>query len=191
MNKLEGMYELKRSRLPAVDWNLFHEATVLSDSCFWTIRTAVFKGQDLHLLKLFGKKGREATAFGVKCLHKMKDKGIVFYYPYLTAEKSGVLQFDVNSIQLECVAGDLGRLLGGSSTDASYYWKGADLKEHGNKILSGKEKTELLEWVFYCRRRYRYIMALEEKMQLEFSYVRDKDPEHQPSRLVFSEMRTI
>lgn len=191
MNKLEGMYELKKSYLPAVDWNLFQEATVLSDACSWTIRTAVFKGHDLHLPKLFGKNGQEAMAFGNKCLHEMKDKGIVFYYPYLTAEKSGVLQFDIHSIQLECVDGDLSRLLDGSSPDASYYWEGTDLKEHGKKILSVKEKSELLEWVFYCRQRYRYIMSLEEKMQLEFSYVRDKDSEHQPSRLVFFEMRTI
>lgn len=191
MNKLEGMYELKRNHLPTIDWKLFQEETVLSNTCSWTIRTAVFRGQDLHLPKLFGKNGQEATTFGRRCLREMKDKGIVFYYPYMEAEKSGVLQFDVNSIQLECVRGDLGRLLNGSTPDAAYYWEGETLRENGKKILSDREREELLEWVLYCRQRYRHIMDLGEKMQLEFSYARYKGEECQQSRLVFFEMRTI
>lgn len=191
MNKLEGMYELKRNHLPTVDWKLFQEKTVLSETCAWTIRTAVFKGQDLYLPKLFGKSGQEAMIFGRRCLQEMKDKGIVFYYPYLEAKKSGVLQFDVSSIQLECVEGDLGRLLNGSTPDAAYYWERKFLKEYGKEMLSAKEQDELLEWVFYCRRRYREIMKLGEKMQLEFSYVRDGNKENQQNRLIFFEMRTL
>ena len=174
MNKLEGLYELKNLKIPSIDWHIYSHDTVLDNNHLWTIRTAIYNGLDLSLPRSFGKDAHTSKLFADKLLDQIKDKGIVIYYPYLIAEKSGNLQFNKDRIIIEAVEGDLSNLLNGSRVDVTYIWN-AEVKEiTGDKdFLSINDQIRLLSYVDYLKRRYSEYMILGYEIQLEFSFAFD------------------
>ena len=195
MNKLAGMYELRKLNIPSVDWKLFQEDTVLSENRLWTIRTAVFQGADLHLPRLFGQNARDSMEFARKCLNEMNGRGIVIYYPYLHAVKSGVIQFGLSNTCLEVVSGDIKNLLDGGDPEASYYRKNTGwISERNADLYNREELEELFRYAEYCRRYFRNVLLESREIQMEFSYAYDVDTDHRKAgetRLVFFEVRGV
>ncbi len=195
MNKLDGMYELRKANLPSVDWKEFRRGTILPDDYLWTIRTAVYKGQDIHLPRLFGKPAGVSMRFAEQCLEQMKGKGIIICYPYLQPEKSGVLQFDLRNVYLEGISGDVKKILDGDNPEVFYQWREAEFRTQGkSRLFSEQELMELYRYSQQCKRRYREILSDGSMMQLEFSYAYRVDRDHnkcEDTKLYFFEMRTI
>lgn len=195
MNKLEGLYELKKMNIPTIDWKCYNYGTKLDDRYLWTIRTAVYAGYDLSLPRLFGKDAATSQKFADKVLKEIGDRGIVIYYPYLIAEKSGNLQFSKSRTVIEAVEGDLSNLLDGRRVDVTYIWDDNKCQVIGNGLfLDYKEQEEILSYVAYLRRKYSNLMIMGNEMQLEFSFAYNcsKRGERVGERkLVFFEVRTI
>ena len=174
MNKLDGLYELKKINLPSIDWNTYSHDTLLDNNYLWTIRTAIYKGLDLNLPRSFGKDSLASKEFADRLLDQIGDNGIVIYYPYLIAEKSGILQFNKNRIIIEAVEGDLSNLLSGSSVDVTYIWNDENKIVKGNEnFLDINDQNLLLSNAVYLKRKYSEYMMLGEEMQLEFSFAYD------------------
>ncbi|MGI6668720.1 MAG: hypothetical protein ACOX4M_04680 [Acetivibrionales bacterium] len=90
MNKYIGFYELKSINLPAVPWRKFTADTVLDGNLLWTVRVALEDGNDLNLPRAVGVPADEAVKKGISFLEQYGENGMVVYYPYFIAEKSGV-----------------------------------------------------------------------------------------------------
>ena len=195
MNKLEGLYELKNLKIPSIDWQIYNHDTILDNNRLWTIRSAIYKGLDLNLPRLFGKDAHTSKLFADKLLNQIKDKGIVIYYPYLIAEKSGILQFKKDRTIVEVVEGDLGNLLNGSKVDVTYIWNAEAKEITGDKdFLSSSDQFCLLSYVDYLKRRYSEYMLLGYEIQLEFSFAFDCSSNGDKvgnRKLVFFEIRTL
>ena len=54
MNKLLGFYELKDSVLPTIPWKEFNKEVKLDSNILWTVRSAVYRGEDLNLPRAVG-----------------------------------------------------------------------------------------------------------------------------------------
>ena len=63
MNKLMGFLELKDMRLPSIQWKQYTGNEVLSNNFLWTIRSAVYFGNDLNLPRCVCKNAEEAKKF--------------------------------------------------------------------------------------------------------------------------------
>lgn len=195
MNKLEGLYELKKLNIPTIDWECYNHETKLDDNYLWTIRTAVYSGCDLSLPRLFGKDAYTSKRFADEILDKIGDKGIVIYYPYLIAEKSGNLQFSNSKIIIEAVEGDLINLLNGLRVDVTYIWDGNERRVIGNEnFLDFREQENILSYVGYLRRKYSNLLMLGKEIQLEFSFAYNCSKQGNKlgeRKLVFFEIRTV
>lgn len=195
MNKLEGLYELKSLQIPSVDWKLYTSDTVLDDRFLWTIRTAVFKGSDFCLPHSFGKDSKTSKEFADRTLRELGEKGIVIYYPYLIAEKSGILQFSKDRLIIEGVYGDLGELLSGKKADVTYIWTSGSCQSVGDKdFFNANDQELLLSNGDYLRRKYSLQLLLGEEIQLEFSFSYDSSVDGKrvgDRKLVFFEVRTL
>lgn len=91
MNKLLGFFELKDSLLPTIPWRIFDKDVKLDSNMLWTVRTAVHKGDDLNLPRCVGVSEKEAYDFALSTSKKYGENGMIIYYPYFIAEKSGTL----------------------------------------------------------------------------------------------------
>ena len=111
MNKLMGFLELKEMRLPSVPWKQYTGTENLNNEFLWTIRSAVYRGNDLNLPRMVGEDSIKAKRFADKLLNQMGDKGMVIYYPYFVASKSGTLCVGPNKIVIEAVKDDLWNLV--------------------------------------------------------------------------------
>lgn len=195
MNKLEGLYELQKLNIPSVNWKVFTDSTKLDEQHLWTIRTAVYEGKDLDLPKLFGADAQTAEKFARRISKKIGNNGIVIYYPYLIAQKSGNLQISGNSIVIEAIKGDLTPLLRGNAVDVTYIYSKTGRKIVGDEdFLSEKEINSLLFYSEYLTQLYRYVLAEESCLQLEFSFASECDLKQTVignPELIFFEIRTV
>lgn len=195
MNKLDGLYELQKLNIPAINWKKFTDGTKLDDQCLWTIRTAVYEGNDLDLPKLFGADAQTAEKFARRISKEIGNSGIVIYYPYLIAQKSGNLQISGNSIVIEAIKGDLAPLLRGNAVDVTYIYSKTGRKTVGDEdFLSEKEINSLLFYAGYLTQLYRYVLAEESCLQLEFSFASECDLKQKAigaPELIFFEIRTV
>lgn len=195
MNKLDGLYELQKLNIPAINWKRFTDDTKLDDQRLWTIRTAVYEGNDLDLPKLFGADAQTAEKFARRISKKIGNNGIVIYYPYLVAQKSGNLQISGNSIVIEAIKGDLTPLLRGNAVDVTYIYSKTGRKIVGDEdFLSEKEINSLLFYAGYLTQLYRYVLAEESCLQLEFSFASECDLKKEAigaPELIFFEIRTV
>ena len=195
MNKLMGFYELKRMNLPSIPWLEYQGKEELAEDILWTIRSAVFHGEDLNLPRLVGKTSKEAREFADTLLTSMRDRGMVIYYPYFLAEKSGTLDISSNSIIIEAVKGDLWNLVTLSDREVTIQISDSDERIDGNgTFLSDEEKRNLLSYVPEIRRMFRDELIEGKSVLLEWSFARncslDKRPTGDPY-LVFYEIRTV
>ena len=141
INKILGLYELKELNIPKIEWKEFHpDTSYFKEDQLWTIRTATFKGNDFNLSRLIGGKAKEARIFALKEYKVFKNTGLIFYYPYFIAEKSGTLLINEKEIIIEGVHKDLWNLVTDNLRDVSIVEKDNMILSYGNKdFLSDKK----------------------------------------------------
>jgi len=196
MNKYMGFYELKSLSLPTVPWQEFTQDTALDDSLLWTVRVAVEKGDDHHLPRAVGVKADEAVRHGRELLQKYEGNGIVIYYPYFIAEKSGVLDINSKRTVIEAVEKDLWNLVTfGRKNVTVIIPEGHEAEYFGEEdFLYIIELEELLKYGSVMTGRYRQELSEGKSILAEWSYAYNTDIRFKPigeRYLVFYELRTI
>ncbi|MCC8089529.1 MAG: hypothetical protein LIO79_09780 [Rikenellaceae bacterium] len=195
MNKLMGFFELNEMNLPSIPWKEYTGKEVLASDVLWTIRSAVYQGNDLNLPRLVGVKSKEATEFGDDLLKKLKNKGIVIYYPFFFARKSGNLEVRSDRIIIEAVKGDLWNMVTYSSRDVTIQYTPDETLVNGNQdFLTEKEQALILKYVKEVRNKFRDDLLEGKSVLLEWSLANmcniDKTPVGE-EYLVFYEVRTV
>lgn len=195
MNKLMGFYELKNMNLPSIPWKEYDPTVELSNNMLWTIRSAVYKGDDLNLPRMVGEIGKTAKEFADSLLEKLQDKGIVIYYPYFIANKSGTLNIFQSSIIIEGVKADLWNLVTFSDRDVTIRIDDTEEIIDGDaKFFTSDEKSEILKYVPEIRRLFRDELMEGKSILLEWSFAQDSSADKEPlgdEYLVFYEARTV
>lgn len=197
MNKLMGFYELKNSSLPTIPWEIYTPGIELDDNLLWTIRSAVNLGDDLNLPRLIGKSSAEAKEFADKLYEKMGKNGIVIYYPYFVAHKSGTLDVFYDKVIIEAVKDDLWNLVTYNKLDSSLsYNSNFDLTSWAvdNNFLTENEVGKLLGCVRKVKQMFKDDLIEGKSVLLEWSFASKcgKDNSIQEEiYLVFYEARTV
>ncbi len=219
MNKYMGFYELKNINMPTVPWREFDAGTKLDPGLLWTVRTAVESGGDMSLPRAVGATAAEAEEKGGQFLKNYADIGLVIYYPYFIAEKSGVLDITGERTVVEAVDKDLWNLVTDGKRDVTVIVPkdspvmqdaslitslvnevSADCGDYrisfeGNRsFLGGDELSELLKYASVIRGRFREEISEGRSVVAEWSYAYNTDINHEPvgSRyIVFYELRSI
>ena len=195
MNKLFGFLELKESMLPTIPWKEYKEDTSFESDCLWTIRTAVHRGDDLNLPRAVGVDALEAKLFADSVIKKLRDNGMVIYYPYFLADKSGTLNVFNNKIVIEAVKEDLWNLVTYSNKDVTIIIEDNYVRYDGDKaFITEKELDELMSYVGEVKRMFRDDLTEGKSVLLEWSYAFMCNKEKQKigdRYLVFYEARTV
>jgi hypothetical protein len=195
MNKLMGFLELKESGLPSIPWKLFDENVNLDDNYLWTIRTAITKGDDLNLPRVVGKNSEEAYLEALDIYNQYKDKGIVIYYPYFIADKSGTLEISSKHIVIEAVDKDLWNLVTYNKRDLTIVIQDGSVSKAGNPLfINDTEFDELHNYGVKVKTMFRDYIAEGKSILLEWSYAYSTDTTKNiigERYLVFYEIRTI
>lgn len=196
MNKLMGFLELKEMNLPAIPWRQYTGTEELSDRYLWTIRSAVFRGDDLNLPRSVGKNAKESKEFADNLLLKMRDNGIVIYYPYFVAKKSGTLEVRGNSVVIEAVKDDLWNLVTYSDREVTIMiHPNGDTDFIGNdSFLSEEELKQLTKHVPEIKKIFRDDLLQGNAALLEWSFALSCDSNKElvgNEYLVFYEARTV
>lgn len=195
MNKLLGFYELKQSGLPTVRWEEFDNSVKLDDSRLWTIRSAVYQGEDLNLPRKVGVGAQEAWEFASGLADKLGTGGLVLYYPYFIAEKSGTLEVKSDEIIIEAVKDDLWNMVTYSDRAVTLRYAGDVVRVNGDSgFLQHEETEEILANVALVRRLFRDDILEGSSILLEWSFAYDCDASRKVTGekyLVFYEARTV
>lgn len=195
MNKLLGFYELKESKLPTIPWKAYDENSDLKTGCLWTVRTAVHRGDDLNLPRAVGVDAVEANRFALEVSKKLGDNGMVVYYPFFLAEKSGTLNVFRDKIVIEAVKEDLWNLVTYSEKDVTIIMHDADIEYMGDSnFISKVELDEIVSYVGEIKRMFRDDLIEGKSILLEWSYAYmcDEQKNRVGERyLVFYEARTV
>lgn len=195
MNKLMGFYELNSLNLPTIQWKEYTGNETLNPNFLWTVRSAVFNGNDLNLPRTVGVKADDATSFATHLLYQMKDEGIVIYYPYFIANKSGTLNIYKDQFIIEAVRNDLWNLVTHSDREVTYIIKDDEITFDGNEnFLSKNELKCISSNVPTIRRSFRNDLLEGKSILLEWSLAQKSDLEKAPTGeefLVFYELRTV
>ena len=199
MNKYLGFYELKSLNIPTVRWERFTYDTELDGSKLWTIRVAVEKSKDLNLPRLIGANAEEAGKKGRELLDMFSDRGMVVFYPYFIAEKSGVLEINNTRTVIEAVEKDLWNLVTFGIKNVTMVYpnskNSSNVFFHGDReFLSGEEVDELRKFSSIIRGTYRDELSEGRSILAEWSYAYDTDVSRKPEGdryLVFFELRGL
>lgn len=190
-----GFYELKYSGLPSVRWKEFERTTYLDRTKLWTIRSAVQRGSDLNLPRLVGASADEAEKFAIELYEKIKNNGMVIYYPYFWAEKSGTLNIYRDRIVIEAVKEDLWNLVSYSDCEVTISIQEEKIDFYGNKyFINKKELNELLIYAKRVKGMFRQDLMQGRSILLEWSYACDSSVNKKPigeKYLIFYEIRTV
>ena len=161
----------------------------------WTIRSAVYSGADLNLPRAVGVSASEAYLFASDLLDKLQNKGIVIYYPYFLAEKSGNINIFQNKIVIEAVKNDLWNLVTYSDRDVTIEVNEDKISYYGNKeFLSLDEIEKLLFNAKRAKQMFRDDLFEGKSAMLEWSFAYSCDIEKREigeKYLVFYEARTV
>lgn len=195
MNKLLGFYELRESSLPAIPWKEYGYETILDNEKLWTIRSAVYRGGDLNLPRKVGCSGIEGMRFATDLKRKLGNNGIVIYYPYFVAKKSGTINVYKDKLVIEGVREDLWNLVTFSDRDVTIIYEEDNVYIDGDEFFfSESEISELLKYIPKIRYMFREYLLEGKSILIEWSYARDCDvnkKEIGDSYLVFYEARTV
>lgn len=198
MNKYMGFFELREMSIPTVPWKLFDETTKLDDNMLWTVRVAVEKGNDLNLPRAVGVASDEATRKGKEFLSSYSGKGMVIYYPYFIANKSGVIEVTSQNTIVEAVKDDLWNLVtyGKRNVTAVIPVNSEDdCSFTGDRdFLDKDEIKELTRYGMTIRKRFREDIIEEKSIFAEWSYAFNTDVRREPigqRYLVFYELRSV
>ena len=196
MNKLMGFLELQEMRLPSGPWKQYTGEEEFEDKYLWTVRSAVYRGDDLNLPRSVGAGSKTSKKFADQLLKKMNDNGIVIYYPYFIAKKSGTLEVRSDKVIVEAVKDDLWNLVTYSDREVTIITDSS-----GNKVISGnaaflnkKELDNLEKHVPEIRKLFRDDLLEGKSALLEWSFAQSCDSEKEPTGetyLVFYEARTV
>ena len=196
MNKLMGFYELRDLAIPTIPWKEYKPGIELPNNYLWTIRSAVVRGNDLNLPRLIGKSATEAVAFANNLYKRLDGNGIVIYYPYFIAHKSGTLNVFFDKIVIEAIKDDLWNLVTNQDLDVSMTYDRQNhlISSYRNKeFLDSNETNQLLKYAKKISSIYRDEILEGNTILLEWSFASpcsiDKEPIDEPS-LVFYEVRT-
>lgn len=196
MNKLMGFLELKEMRLPSIPWKEYTGNEELSNDFLWTIRSAVYRGNDLNLPRSVGKNAEESMVFADGLLKKIENKGIVIYYPYFVAKKSGTIEVRNNSVIIEAVKDDLWNLVTYSDREVTIVIRNNEEPQFiGDRdFLSFDEQEQLYAHIPEIRKIFRDDLLEGNAALLEWSFAISCDAGKELSGdeyLVFYEARTV
>lgn len=190
-----GFLELKKSGLPCIPWKLFDESTRFDNNYLWTIRTAVNKGDDQNLPRVVGKNSEQAYSEAMDIYKKYKDIGIVIYYPYFIADKSGTLEISAKNIVIEAVNEDLWNLVTYNKRDITVVIENGSISRVGKKdFLKDSEVEELFNYANKVKYMFRDYIAEGKSILSEWSYAYNTDNSNKiigERYLVFYEIRAI
>lgn len=194
MNKLMGFLELREVDIPSIRWKEFVPGTELSADKLWTIRCAKYTGKDIDLPKMVGKTAEECTKFAENLIKDLRDNGMVVYYPYFTASKSGTLLVEPDSCVIEAVSGSLWNLTSGIERDVTVISGISGMALMGDsEFFLEEEIRSLLGYADRVRSYFRDSL-FRENVLLEWSIARDSDIDGNPvgdPYFVFYEIRSI
>jgi len=196
MNKLEGFFELDKTGLPSVPWKKYDFGIPLDENLLWTIRSAVLFGNDLNLPRKVGVPAEEAKRFADNLTVKINDNGMVVYYPYFIADKSGVMEVALNKVVIEAVKDDLWNLVTHNNKDVTVIYDNDVVTELIGKkdFLDEAEISELLSYSYRVKKRFRDLLYEGKSIFLEWSYSFCSDINKNPigeRHLVFYEIRSV
>ncbi len=195
MNKLMGFFELQNMDLPSIPWREYTGREKLQEDILWTIRSAVFKGDDLNLPRLVGANSKEAKDFANQLLLRLSGNGIVIFYPYFIANKSGTLEVKQNGLIIEAVKDDLWNMVTLSERDVTIRYEQDQEIIDGNKnFLQEAEKEKLISNVREIKKSFRGDLLEGKSVLLEWSFAQNCDLNKNPigkEYLVFYEARTV
>lgn len=196
MNKYMGFFELKALEIPAVKWCEFKTDTRLDDNLLWTVRVAVENSFDMHLPRLVGVTSDEALRGGKEFLERYTPGGIVIYYPYFIAEKSGNMMVSCNKTVIEAIKGDLWNLTThGRNADVTIIFGNNETKYNGNReFLCEQTFNRLLCCASKIRAHFRDEISGGSSILAEWSLAYNTDIDRKPigdKYLVFYELRSI
>ena len=195
LNKLMGFYELKDINIPTVPWERYSREVTLDSNMLWTIRVAVKNGDDLNLPRAVGVTAEEAAAKGSSLLEKYEDSGMVIYYPYFIADKSGVIDIKSSRTVIEAVDKDLWNLVTHGRKNITLVLENGVTEYFGDQsFLSAEESNILLDYVNRIKSYYRRPMSEGKSIIAEWSFAYNTDVDHKPlgeKYLVFYELRSI
>lgn len=197
MNKLMGFYELKASSLPTIPWEVYTPEVQLDDKKLWTIRSAVNRGNDLSLPRLVGKNSTEAKLFADQLYNQLMNKGMVIYYPYFIAHKSGTLNVFYDKVIIEAVNKDLWNLVTLQDVEISLSFDTEKnlIRSFGNmNFFDTDEINELLDNAKKIKHIFRDELLEGKSILLEWSYASNctvNKKSEEETYLVFYEARTI
>ena len=195
MNKLMGFLELKESSLPTVPLQIYKGDEMFDSGYLWTVRTAVYKGNDLNLPRKVGVSAAEAEEFACKIRKELGDNGMVFFYPYFIAKKSGTLEVRWEEEIIEAVNADLWNLVTYSDREVTYRFRGDQMDVDGERdFLTAAEIQEIREAGSKVRRMFRDDLLEGKSILLEWSYAVNTNAEREElggEYLVFYEVRSV
>lgn len=190
-----GFYELKDMNIPSVPWRQYSSDTVLTPDILWTIRTAVYRGDDLNLPRQVGVNATTAKEFADKMLKTLDGRGMVIYYPYFIANKSGTLNVFSDRIVIEAVKDDLWNLVTFSDREVTIIIDTEGKKEIGNEgFLNEAQIENIKKNVAAVRRTFKDDLLEGKSALLEWSFANKCNINKQPvddEFLVFYEARTV
>lgn len=194
MNKLAGFYELRASQLPTIKWEKYDSDTQFDEKLLWTIRSAVFIGDDFNLPRAVGVNSYEAKKKASEIKKVIGDNGIVIYYPYFIAQKSGTLNVFNDKLIIEAVKQDLWNLVTYSDRNVTIIIDDKETQIYGQEdFISEKEIEEFKKYANIVKRMYRKEFLQGKDLLLEWSYAYDTDVNETrigDRYLVFYEVRT-
>ena len=195
INKLMGFYELKDMSIPTVPWKKYSRDAALDSSILWTIRVALKSGVDVNLPRAVGVTAEEAVAKAETFLDMYGSNGMVIYYPYFIADKSGVIDIRSDRTIIEAVEKDLWNLVTHGRKDITIILESGDTRYDGDKsFLSSDELSLLLDSINGIRSYYRDLLREGKSVITEWSFAYNTDVGRKPSGdkyLVFYELRSI
>lgn len=195
VNKYLGFYELKSLNIPTVQWKQFTPESKLDDNLLWTLRVAVEKGNDLNLPRAVGIPARDAFEKGMQLLTQYEGIGIVLFYPYFIADKSGVLDISNHRIVIEAVEYDLWNLVTYGRKNVTIVLSEAGTEFTGDRdFLSENEMEALKDNIKVIKGRYRDMLNEGKSVLAEWSFAFNTDNGKKPigeKYLVFYELRTV
>lgn len=196
MNKLMGFLELKEMKLPSVPWKQYTGKENFEDRYLWTVRSAVYRGNDLNLPRSIGESSKVSKKFADQLLKEMNNNGIVICYPYFIANKSGTLEVRSDKVIIEAVKDDLWNLVTYSEREVTII---TDID--GNKsiignanFISNEELDSLSKHIPEIRKLFRNDLLQGKAALLEWSFAQSCNASKEPigeKYLVFYEARTV
>ena len=191
-----GFLELKEMKLPSVPWKQYTGKENFEDRYLWTVRSAVYRGNDLNLPRSIGESSKVSKKFADQLLKEMNNNGIVIYYQYFIANKSGTLEVRSDKVIIEAVKDELWNLVTYSEREVTII---TDID--GNKsiignanFISNEELDSLSKHIPEIRKLFRNDLLQGKAALLEWSFAQSCNASKEPigeKYLVFYEARKV